>query len=47
MCIRDRYVILPLSGLLVFLNALLVAVKQDQKIFKTSGGSAGEEETHA
>lgn len=41
------YVILPLSGLLVFLNAFLVAVKQDQKIFKTSGGSAGEEETHA
>lgn len=41
------YVILPLSGLLVLLNAILVAAKQDKKIFKNECGEAGEEDTHA
>lgn len=35
------YIILPLSGVLVLLNALLVAAKQDKKIF--SGDSDSEE----
>ena len=40
------YVILPLSGLLVLLNAVLVAAKQDKKIF-AEGADAGKEETDA
>ena len=35
-------VILPLSGLLVLLNAVLVAAKQDKKIFDETG-DAGKE----
>lgn len=31
------YIILPLSGILVLLNAVLVAAKQDQKIFPKDG----------
>lgn len=41
------YIILPLSGLLVLINALLVAAKQDQKIFNEGELTAGEEEPHA
>ncbi len=41
------YVILPLSGLLVMINAILVAAKQDRKIFNESGADAGEEEPNA
>ena len=41
------YVILPLSGILVLINALLVAAKQEEKIFKTGGSAAGEEEPNA
>lgn len=37
------YVILPLAGILVLLNGLLVAAKQDRKMF---AGDGGEEETH-
>ena len=40
------YVILPLSGLLVLLNAVLVAAKQDKKIF-AEGADSGKEETDA
>lgn len=41
------YVILPLSGLLVLLNAVLVAAKQDQKIFNEGSLTAGEETPNA
>lgn len=41
------YIILPLSGLLVLINALLVAAKQDQKIFNEGELTAGEEGPHA
>lgn len=41
------YIILPLSGLLVLINALLVAAKQDQKIFNEGELTAGEEEPNA
>lgn len=41
------YVILPLSGLLVFLNGLLVAAKQDRKIFpELEADDAGKEDNH-
>ncbi len=40
------YVILPLSGILVLLNAILVAAKQEKKIFADQNG-AGEEDTNA
>lgn len=40
------YVILPLSGLLVLLNAILVAAGQDKKIFTENDG-AGKEDTDA
>ena len=40
------YVILPLSGLLVLLNAILVAAGQDKKIF-AENDSAGKEDTDA
>ena len=40
------YVILPLSGLLVLINAILVAANQDKKIF-AEGADAGKEETDA
>lgn len=40
------YVILPLSGVLVLLNAVLVAAKQEKKIFVDQNG-AGEEDTNA
>ena len=36
------YVILPLSGLLVLINAILVAANQDKKIFDETG-DAGKE----
>lgn len=41
------YVILPLSGLLVLVNAVLVAAKQEKKIFPENGGDAGKEDPHA
>lgn len=40
------YIILPLSGILVVLNAILVAAKQDKKIFNENGLTAGEEENN-
>ena len=40
------YVILPLSGLLVLLNAILVAAGQDKKIF-AENDSGGKEDTDA
>lgn len=40
------YIILPLSGILVLLNAILVAAKQDKKIFAAEDLTAGEEEHH-
>ena len=40
------YVILPLSGLLVLLNAILVAAGQDKKIF-AENDSAGKEDADA
>lgn len=40
------YIILPLSGVLVCLNAILVAAKQDKKIFAAEALPAGEEEHH-
>ncbi|WP_298028585.1 TRAP transporter small permease [uncultured Dysosmobacter sp.] len=40
------YIILPLSGTLVLLNAILVAAKQEKKIFADPNG-AGEEDTNA
>ena len=36
------YVILPLSGLLVLINAILVAANQDKKIFDETGDSGKE-----
>lgn len=39
------YVILPLAGMLVLLNGLLAAAKQDKKIFQND--AAGEGEPHA
>lgn len=39
------YIILPLSGILVLLNAVLVAARQDQKIFPAD--SRGKEDHHA
>lgn len=41
------YVILPLSGLLVLVNAVLVVAKQEKKIFPENGGGAGKEDPHA
>jgi len=41
------YIILPLSGLLVLINAILVAAKQDKKIFGADSQSAGEEDSNA
>lgn len=40
------YIILPLSGILVLLNAILVASKQERKIFAAPNG-AGEEDSNA
>lgn len=40
------YVILPLSGILVFLNALLVAAKRDSHILKDPA-EPGKEDSHA
>ena len=37
------YIILPLSGILVFLNALIVAAKKDKQLI----GEAGKEDEHA
>ena len=37
------YVILPLSGLLVLVNAILVAAKQDKKLFADESSHAGED----
>ena len=36
------YIILPLSGLLVLVNAILVAAKQDKKLFADENSQAGE-----
>ena len=41
------YVILPLSGLLVLVNAILVAAKQDKKLFADENSQAGEDMTNA
>lgn len=41
------YVILPLSGILVVLNSILVAAKQDRKIFPQSNSPEKEDTTHA
>jgi len=38
------YVILPLSGLLVLLNAILVAAGQDKKIFEKNSETAKEDD---
>ena len=38
------YVILPLSGLLVLLNAILVAAGQDKKIFEKDSETAKEDD---
>lgn len=40
------YVILPLSGILILLNALLVAAKRNSRILE-DGPEAGKEDTHA
>lgn len=41
------YVILPLSGILVVLNAILVAAKQDRKIFPETNSPEKEDASHA
>lgn len=41
------YVILPLSGLLVAVNAVLVAARQEKKIFPENDADAGKEDPHA
>ena len=42
------YIILPLSGLLVFLNALIVAIKKDKELMGDGSKNAdGKEEKHA
>lgn len=41
------YVILPLSGLLVLLNAILVAARQEKNIFPETSAGAGKEDPHA
>ena len=42
------YIILPLSGLLVFLNAVIVAAKKDKELISsTASADSGKEEKHA